>query len=105
MGEWTGLAPTYLELEITETMDMTNEKTVLHTLRELQNLGIPVSIDGFGAGYSSLKFSLFPNAKLKIDKMFMDQSHEENCMIVKLIIQLCHLLNLKVIAEGVETEE
>ncbi|WP_258871042.1 EAL domain-containing protein [Virgibacillus dokdonensis] len=58
-----------------------------------------------GPGYSSLKFSLFPNAKLKIGKMFMDQSHEENRMIVKSIIQLCHLLILKVIAEGVETEE
>ncbi|NWO14327.1 EAL domain-containing protein [Virgibacillus sp.] len=102
----TGLSPTYLELEITETMAMTNEKTVLHTLRELQNIGIPVSIDDFGTGYSSLKLlSLFPITKLKIDKIFMDQSHEENRMIVKSIIQLCHLLNLKVVAEGVETEE
>ncbi|GIP62261.1 hypothetical protein J32TS6_08160 [Virgibacillus pantothenticus] len=102
----TRLSPTYLELEITETMAMTNEQTVLHTLRELRKLGIPVSIDDFGTGYSSLKLlSLFPITKLKIDKMFMEQSHEENQMIVKSIIHLCHLLKLKVVAEGVETEE
>lgn len=102
----TKLSPTYLELEITETMAMTNEQTVLHTLRELRKLGIPVSIDDFGTGYSSLKLlSLFPITKLKIDKMFMEQSHEENQMIVKSIIHLCHLLKLKVLAEGVETEE
>ncbi|NBJ71392.1 MULTISPECIES: EAL domain-containing protein [Clostridia] len=101
----TELSPAYLELEITETMAMTNEQTVLHTLWELRKLGIPVSIDDFGTGYSSLKLlSLFPITKLKIDKMFMEQS-EENQMIVKSIIHLCHLLKLKVVAEGVETEE
>ncbi|WP_073005452.1 hypothetical protein [Virgibacillus chiguensis] len=56
MGEWTDLAPTSLELERTETMNMRNEKTILHTLRELQNLGIPVSypLTILEPGYSSL---------------------------------------------------
>lgn len=102
----TKLAPKYLELEITESMAMTNESYVLQTIKRLRQLGIHVSIDDFGTGYSSLKsLSFLPVTKLKIDKMFMDESKRHNRTIVRSIIRLSHSLNLKVIAEGVETYE
>jgi len=102
----TGLAPRYLELEITESMSMANEKNILAAINGFQDLGVNVSIDDFGTGYSSFKYlSLFPITKLKIDKMFMDDSQEQNQAIVKSIIHLSHALDMKVIAEGVETKE
>lgn len=100
----TGLKPQYLELEITESMAMTNEKFILQTMNRLRNLGVLVSIDDFGTGYSSLKsLSLFPVTKLKIDKMFMAEDQKHNQAIVRSIIKMSHSLNMKVIAEGVET--
>ncbi|MFD2628211.1 sensor domain-containing protein [Oceanobacillus kapialis] len=102
----TGLEPKYLELEITESMAMTNEKYILNTLQQLRELGVLVSIDDFGTGYSSLRYlSVFPVTKLKIDKTFMDDNQIQNKAIVKSIIHMSHSLNMKVIAEGVETEE
>src|SRR5690625_781212 len=102
----TNLEPHYLELEITESMAMMNEKFVLKTVKKLRKLGVFVSIDDFGTGYSSLKsLSFFPVTKLKIDKMFMDERQKHNRTIVRSIIRLSHSLNLKVIAEGVETLE
>lgn len=100
----TGLDPIYLELEITESMALPNEKYLLKTMQSLQELGVVVSIDDFGTGYSSLKYlSLFPVNKLKIDKMFMDTNQIQNQAIVKSIINMSHSLNMEVIAEGVET--
>lgn len=104
--EETGLESKYLELEITESMAMSNEEYILRTLRELRKIGVNVSIDDFGTGYSSLKYlSLFPVTKLKIDKMFMDDTLNHNKQIVKSIINMSHSLKMRVIAEGVETEE
>lgn len=100
----TGLEPKYLELEITESMAMTNEGYILKTLHRLRELGVLVSIDDFGTGYSSLKYlSIFPITKLKIDKTFMDRDQRQNEAIVKSIINMSHSLDMKVIAEGVET--
>ncbi|SDJ18398.1 putative bifunctional diguanylate cyclase/phosphodiesterase [Salimicrobium halophilum] len=100
------LAACYLELEITESMAMTNETTVLKTLQELRHLGVQVSIDDFGTGYSSLQYlSRFPVNKLKIDKVFLHENKGRNEAIVKSIIHMSHALNLRVIAEGIETEE
>ncbi|MFB4169516.1 EAL domain-containing protein [Virgibacillus sp. JSM 102003] len=100
----TGLDPSYLELEITESMAMTNEEYILETIQRLRTLGVLVSIDDFGTGYSSLKYlSLFPITKLKIDKMFMNENQKQNQAIVKSIIHMSHSLDMKVIAEGVET--
>jgi len=100
----TKLDAKYLELEITESMAMTNEQYILKTLRRLRDLGVNVSIDDFGTGYSSLKYlSKFPITKLKIDKMFMDEKQQQNKAIVKSIINMSHSLQMKVIAEGVET--
>ncbi|GGA87762.1 GGDEF and EAL domain-containing protein [Ornithinibacillus halotolerans] len=102
----TGLQARFLELEITESMAMSNEEEILKTLYELRSLGVLVSIDDFGTGYSSFKYlSVFPVTKLKIDKMFLDDMQKENRAIVKSIIHMSHSLNLKVIAEGVETDE
>ena len=104
--EETGSESKYLELEITESMAMSNEEYILRTLRELRKIGVNVSIDDFGTGYSSLKYlSLFPVTKLKIDKMFMDDTLNHNKQIVKSIINMSHSLKMRVIAEGVETEE
>ncbi|WLR49527.1 EAL domain-containing protein [Halobacillus litoralis] len=106
MLEETDLDPMYLELEITESMAMTNEEYIIQTLNELRNLGVHVSIDDFGTGYSSLKYlSRFPVSKLKIDKVFISENQEQNQAIVKSIIHMSHSLNMKVIAEGVETAE
>lgn len=100
----TGLDPKYLELEITESMAMTNEEYILKTMHGLREIGVQVSIDDFGTGYSSLKYlSMFPITKLKIDKTFMDKKQKQNQAIVKSIINMSHSLNMTVIAEGVET--
>lgn len=100
------LEPKYLELEITESMAMTKEAYILEMLHELRGLGVYVSIDDFGTGYSSLKYlSIFPISKLKIDKIFIDNPLKQNQAIVKSIIHMSHSLNMRVIAEGVETYE
>lgn len=102
----TKLEACFLELEITESMAMTNEQTIIKTLHKLRNLGVLISIDDFGTGYSSLKYlSIFPVTKLKIDKVFMDESQKQNRSIVKSIINMSHSLDMKVIAEGVETRD
>ncbi|SFD46787.1 PAS domain S-box-containing protein/diguanylate cyclase (GGDEF) domain-containing protein [Lentibacillus persicus] len=100
----TGLNAKYLELEITETMAMTNEDNIMDTMHRLRQLGVKVSIDDFGTGYSSFKYlSVFPVTKLKIDKMFINENPSQNQAIVKSIIHMSHSLDMKVIAEGVET--
>jgi diguanylate cyclase (GGDEF)-like protein len=104
----TGLDPKYLELEITEGMVMQDSEKVIETLTELDQLGIKVSIDDFGTGYSSLSYlKKFPVDKLKIDKSFIrDVPFDKGAVaIVEAVIKLGHSFNLKIIAEGVETQE
>src|SRR5690625_1640183 len=87
-------------------MAMSNEEYILRTMHELKSLGVNVSIDDFGTGYSSFKYlSSFPISKLKIDRMFMDARQKRNQAIVKSIIHMSHSLDMKVIAEGVETAD
>ncbi|WP_051482664.1 bifunctional diguanylate cyclase/phosphodiesterase [Synechocystis sp. PCC 7509] len=102
----TGLEPGYLELEITESLVMQNVDFTISVLGELQALGIHVSIDDFGTGYSSLSSLMyFPLDTLKIDQSFIRNltTNPKNAAIITSVITLGHGLNLKVIAEGVET--
>ena len=97
----------YLELEITESMVMRDAENALAMLNQLKKLGVQLSIDDFGTGYSNLThLKRFPFNKLKMDISFVREvTYDPGCAaIAKTIIALGHNLNLKVIAEGIETE-
>lgn len=103
-----GLAPTGIDIEITESLLMDNIEANIEKLRALRRLGINVSIDDFGTGYSSLAYlAKLPVQALKIDRSFVKTMNDDpNTMtLVSTIISLAHSLRLKVVAEGVETEE
>lgn len=107
LGE-TGLDPHYLELELTESSIMQSAVSATRTLGELREIGIDISIDDFGTGYSSLGYlKRLPVDTLKIDQSFVREmtTEPDSAAIVQAIITLAHNLRLKVIAEGVETEE
>ena len=102
----TELDPNYLELELTESTVMQNPENAIAMLRELKSLGIQISIDDFGTGYSSLSYlRQFPFDILKIDRSFVCDLTEnpKNVAILTAILQMARSLNLKVVAEGVET--
>ena len=104
----SGLEPRYLEIEVTENGMMRHVNRSMQTLRRLKDLGVRISIDDFGTGYSSLgHLKHLPLDTLKIDKSFVRNisSDHQNASIVKAVISLAHSLNLKVVAEGVETED
>lgn len=103
----TGLAPQYLDLEITESMTMDVQYASAQLL-ELSKLGVGISVDDFGTGYSSFHYlKNFPINRLKIDRSFVRdiQQDPNDAAIVAAIIAMAHNMNLQVIAEGVETEE
>jgi diguanylate cyclase (GGDEF)-like protein/PAS domain S-box-containing protein len=98
----------YLELELTESLIMQDTEAAIATMRELQILGVRLSIDDFGTGYSSLAaLKSFPVARLKIDKSFIADlaTNENDRAVTTAVISLGQKLNLRVIAEGVETED
>jgi len=104
----SGLPRECLEVEITESSAMENIEVSQDVLHELKKLGVKVAIDDFGTGFSSLGYlKSFPITALKIDKTFIAgvTNDEKDSAIVTTIIELAHSLGLKVIAEGVETEE
>jgi diguanylate cyclase (GGDEF)-like protein/PAS domain S-box-containing protein len=104
----TGLAPSCLELELTESLFMSDVTPAVELLHRMKALGVKLSIDDFGTGYSSFSYlSRFPIDVLKIDRSFVnDITHDANdAAIVASIIALAHNLRLSVIAEGVETAE
>ncbi len=104
----SGLAPHNLELEVTESVFMDDINQTIETLQQLHALGIELAIDDFGTGYSSLSYlRQFPIDRLKIDQSFIRNAlnNQDDAAIARTIIALGHSLNLKVIAEGVETKE
>jgi diguanylate cyclase (GGDEF)-like protein/PAS domain S-box-containing protein len=104
----TGLDPGHLELELTESVVMHNVDEVLSTLRDLKSIGVNISLDDFGTGYSSLSYlKRFPIDKLKIDRTFVRDiiSNPEDAAIARAVIAMAHSLDMRVVAEGVETAE
>jgi EAL domain-containing protein (putative c-di-GMP-specific phosphodiesterase class I) len=113
LSEWiagfllkSGLPPDRLELELTESAIMNDAETNIAKLRALKSLGIDLAVDDFGTGYSSLRYlKRFPIDTLKIDHSFVnDLNTSDGAAIVDVILGLAKALNLRVIAEGIESE-
>ncbi|RJG01790.1 EAL domain-containing protein [Noviherbaspirillum sedimenti] len=103
----TKLDPRHLEIEITESLSMEDPDHTIRLMQKINDRGISLAIDDFGTGYSNLGYlKRFPVKKLKIDKSFVnDIAHDVNDLaICNAIIAIAHVLGLKVVAEGVETE-
>ncbi len=104
----SGLAPSGLELEITEGVVMQDAEAAILLLEDMKAMGLKISVDDFGTGYSSLSYlKRFPIDKFKIDQSFVRDlaTDTDDAVIVSTIISMAHSLKLKVIAEGVETAE
>jgi len=102
----SGLPAHCLEFEITEQTLMSNSSTTSDTLNRLRRLGVKIAIDDFGTGFSSFSYLLqYEVDRLKIDRSFIRRSEDDQnaAAIIRAIISMAHGLNLKVVAEGVET--
>jgi len=105
--ESSGLDPSLLELEITESAMMANPEHAAKLLRTIRDMGVGLAIDDFGTGYSSLSYlKHFPLSTVKIDRSFInDLSQDTDARaLIDAIITLAHGLRMKVVAEGVETD-
>ena len=103
----SGMSPEWLEIEITETMLMSDTESAVMSLNVLHDMGIHVAMDDFGTGYSSLSYlKRFPIDTIKIDQAFVAEitSRSDDAEIIRTIINMGKTLNRQVIAEGVETE-
>ena len=103
-----GLEARFLEVELTESVVMSDPEESIAILEKLSTMGVLVSVDDFGTGYSSMSYlRKFPIDKLKIDRTFVNEimSRPDDASIVRAIISLAHSLRLKVVAEGVESAE
>lgn len=103
----TGLSPSRLELEITESTLIKDMNRTLHILRRLKALGVTIAMDDFGTGYSSLStLQAFPFDKIKIDRSFVEKlgSNAQAASIVRAVLALGKSLSIPVLAEGIETE-
>jgi diguanylate cyclase (GGDEF)-like protein len=105
----SGVEPSRLELEITESLLLQHRETTLATLHQLRDLGVRVALDDFGTGFSSLNYlRAFPFDKLKIDRCFiagLAEGNEESLAIVRAVARLGRSLGIATTAEGVETRE
>ena len=105
--EETGLAPQWLELELTESQLLDSVEHIITTFQQLRDLGVKLAIDDFGTGYSSLSYlRRFPVDYVKIDRAFISGLGDgtEDAAIIQAIISMAHSLGLKVVAEGVENQ-
>ncbi len=105
--EETGIDPNLLELEITESLIKEDVARAVAMMNRIRELGVQLSIDDFGTGYSSLSsLKNFPVSRLKMDRSFVNMlpGDTDDCILAKAVIALGHQLNLKVVAEGVETQ-
>lgn len=103
-----GIEPSQLEIEITENALIVSLKEAISRLETLKSLGIRLALDDFGTGYSSLTYlQQLPVQTLKIDKSFIDSIRENGSQktIIGTIVEMAHQMNMKVVAEGVETDE
>ena len=104
----TGIDPSNLELELTETVLMQDAESAVQTLRALKDIGVQLAVDDFGVGYSSFSYlRKFPLDALKVDRSFINDisSNADNAMILSALINIGKSLKHRVVAEGVETEE
>ena len=104
----TGLAPEWLELELTEGILMSDAAGAMEILQRLREMGVEVSIDDFGTGFSSLSYlKTLPISKIKIDRSFVRDvvTNQHDSAIVQGIISMAHHLGLVVVAEGIEDEQ
>jgi diguanylate cyclase (GGDEF)-like protein len=102
----SGIEPSTLELELTESMVMSNGEGGVNVLQKLKSIGVQIAIDDFGVGYSSLAYlKRFPIDILKVDRSFIRDipTESSDMKIVRAIVVMAHSLGLKVVAEGVET--
>ena len=101
-------SPEFLELELTESVLAERNTQVLDTLQRIKNMGLRLSVDDFGTGYSSLVYlKAFPLDRIKIDRFFIKDilTSPQDTAIVRAIIAMAHSMDMKVIAEGIETKE
>ena len=102
----SGLPDDRLELEVTESLLIETRDDVLHILTSLKTLGVHITMDDFGTGYSSLSYlQSFPFDKIRIDRVFVAtlESSAQNAAIVKAVASMGKSLNMRVVAEGVES--
>ena len=102
------VSPSNIEIEITESIMIDSVEKALQCIKEIKDMGMKIAIDDFGTGYSSLSYlNNFPADMLKIDKSFIDvmNNDKSSTQYVATIISIGHILNLKVISEGVENQE
>lgn len=104
----SGMSPQYLELEVTENVLVKDDKRSLKILHDLKDIGVRLAIDDFGTGFSSLTYlRRFPVDTIKIDRSFVQTmlTDRENAAIVTAVTSLAHGMKLRIVAEGVESEE
>lgn len=104
----TGIGPDGLEIEITESMLMSDAAKAVVALEQLHDMGLHIAMDDFGTGYSSLSYlKRFPIDTIKIDRSFVNDiaTSPDDAEIIKAILNMGHTLNRRVVAEGVETDE
>ena len=107
IGE-SGILPSCLDIEITESSAMQDLEGTVEKLRELQRLGVRISLDDFGTGFASLNhLRRFPLNRIKLDQSFVQElpGNPDHCALARAVITMAHTLRLRIVGEGVETAE